>query len=521
MKWRWFVLLFVLLLPACRSADVSSRFSSNVPGATFAPPGIRPTTLSVAELAENPAAHAGEMVQVSGIYQRLPVLVCDSGTRPSPATWLLLADESQIGAAGYDNLLGRLLPANFEITVAGRWLRWVGPVGCGKDAPREEVWYLAVEEIVSPMPLARITATPGGVAINPTQSGQEETGATPIPTATLEIGQTGTPEGPYPAGTPGRTPTVTPSPVATQSSGAPTATSIATSTPDLAASATLTPEGAELTPSPTSGISPTTTITGTQPTVTATQTSAGTVTPSPTATETGSQVNIIDRGNVNNLPLMGLSDFPSLALALDRVSEEEAHRWQFNVQAGEVITVSAIAMPQANIRLEIRDATGNTLTSQNSAGAGSVERIAGLEVDIGGTLSIVVQESDRQATYYALLLNKSSYVTDTFYNLAGLLAYNQGQSATLPPNNDQIWVFPGEGGDTVSINLAPQGSSDLIFNLYGPTGNTLLDDYRNDSGAGQAEFLLNYTLPDDGLYAIHVGEFDFAAANYTLTVSRQ
>lgn len=218
---------------------------------------------------------------------------------------------------------------------------------------------------------------------------------------------------------------------------------------------------------------------------------------------------------------MGLSDFPSLALALDRVSEEEAHRWQFNVQAGEVITVSAIAMPQANIRLEIRDATGNTLTSQNSAGAGSVERIAGLEVDIGGTLSIVVQESDRQATYYALLLNKSSYVTDTFYNLAGLLAYNQGQSATLPPNNDQIWVFPGEGGDTVSINLAPQGSSDLIFNLYGPTGNTLLDDYRNDSGAGQAEFLLNYTLPDDGLYAIHVGEFDFAAANYTLTVSRQ
>lgn len=514
MKWRWFLLLLAILLPACRSRDAASRFSSNLPLATFAPPGVRPTTLTVTELAETPAAYTGKMVQVSGAYQRLPVLVCDDFSRPAPATWLLVDGEAQIGATGYDNLLRSLLPANVEITVAGSWLRWIGPVGCGKGAPRQEIWYLAVEEIVSPMPLARMMVTPGGAVVGPTAEGEPgEDALTPVPTATLITVQTPTPASGYPAGTPG-----TPTPTRTLSPRTPTATTFATSTPDLSAEASATPAEGTPTPSPTLEFSPTATISGTQPAATATQTG---VTPTPTATESGTQVNVVNKGSIGDLPLMDLSDFPNLALAMDRVGDNEAHRWEFTVQAGEVITVSAVAMPQANIRLEIRNTNGDTLVSENSAPAGSVEMIAGMNVESGGTLRILVQETGRQATHYALLLDKSSYTGDSVYNLAGLLRYNQSQAGSLPANNDHIWIFPGEGEDTVTINLTPQGSADLLFHFYGPTGNPLLNDYRDDSGGGQSEFLMNYSLPDDGLYAVHVGETGLSEANYTLTVSAQ
>lgn len=510
MKWRWPLLLVVILLPAaCRSQEATSRFRSNVPGATFAPPGVRPTTLTVAELAEEPPAYGGELVQVSGSYQRVPVLICDEGTRPSPVTWLLEGGGAQIGATGYDKLLRSLLPDGFEITVNGRWVHWQGPVGCGKEARRQEIWYLVVEEIVSPMPLARVTATPGEVVALPTTADDGEITSIPTGTATSESTPTLTPTIPPPTGTPVQVPTPT---ISAPTVPPPTPTESVT----VAGTPNPTPETGAGTPSPTAVLSPTATITGTAPT--ATVTGAGTVTPTATATEDSSQLTVTNRGD---LSFMGVNDFPQLALEMDRIGEEEAHRWQFNVTAGEVITVSAIAMPTANVRLELQDGSGTTITTQDDGPAGSVEVIAALEVENSGTMRVIVHEVSRQATYYALLLNKSSYTSDSTYTLAGLLGYNRGQTAALPAETDDIWVFPGEGGDVVSINLAPQGSADLLFHFYGPMGNPLLSQLKNDSGSGQSESELNYTLPDDGLYAVHVGEYNYEAANYSLTVSAQ
>lgn len=509
MKWRWLLLLIVILLMAgCRSEEATSRFRSNIPGATFAPPGVRPTTLTVAELAQEPVAYGGELLQVSGAYQRVPVLVCDDVTRPSPVRWRLQEGDAQIGASGYDQLLRRLLPDGFEVTVTGRWVRWQGPVGCGKEASQQELWYLRVEEIVSPMPLARVTVTPGQVVALPTSASGSETPSIPTGTATGESTPTLTPTVGSPTSTPGQIPTATPR-VTALPPPTPTESAAPTETPSTV------PTTGAGTPSPTAVLSPTMTITGT---VTVTATGQSTTTPTPTATEDASQVTVTNRGN---LSFMNVAEFSELALKMDRIDAEEAHRWQFDVTAGEVITVSAIAMPTANIRLELQDTNGTVITAQDDEPAGSVETIAGVEMENRGTMRVVVHEASRAATYYALLLNKSGYSSDSTYTLAGLLRYNRGQTAALPTETDHIWVFPGEGGDEVSIVLSPQGSADLLFQVYGPMGNPLLSNLQNASGGGQSESLLNYTLADDGLYAIHVGEYDYDAANYSLTVSSQ
>src|SRR5690606_12333742 len=121
------------------------------------------------------------------------------------------------------------------ITVDGRWLQWTGPVGCGKTAGVEEIWYLAVQNVVEPHPLVR--ATPGTVtavagaptalpgATAPATALPSPTGVTPLspasatPTPTLAAPAgtaTGSPE-PYP----GATQTATVTPAGTPGTGTP------------------------------------------------------------------------------------------------------------------------------------------------------------------------------------------------------------------------------------------------------------------------------------------------------------
>ncbi|HSH05557.1 MAG TPA: hypothetical protein VLL52_23780, partial [Anaerolineae bacterium] len=164
-----------------------------------------PIDLTLAELAENYQAYLGLDIQITGQYQTLPIPDCNGNLRPSPATWQLVNGDNIMlaGGGGFDNLLRPLAAQNLTITIAGRWTRWVGPVGCGKQSAPTEVWYLHTTEIVAPNPLVRgeevadntplITATPAPTTdpnatevsqLPPTMTNTPEPNATPTPLPT-------------------------------------------------------------------------------------------------------------------------------------------------------------------------------------------------------------------------------------------------------------------------------------------------------------------------------------------------
>lgn len=260
--------------------------------ATPTPPAgtleFEPVEIGFSELNSDPESFLGRRLQVSGTYTPLEMPDCISYSGPL-IRWSLVAEDLQLNAIGFETLL-RLVEPDTELTVAGIWTAYRGPVGCGKEPEDATVWYLQVERIVAPNPLSgasgpALTVIPGEAlptlppleaAVTPSPDLSPTAMITGTMTATVTIQSTGFP-GPA-------TPTVEPTglpvtPLATAGSPAATAGTPAPGTP----AETPTP-GPSPTPSATGGAQGTTT-----PGL-PTTTPSGTGYPSqstPTATTTG------------------------------------------------------------------------------------------------------------------------------------------------------------------------------------------------------------------------------------------
>ncbi|MDX1687618.1 MAG: hypothetical protein R3248_06515 [Candidatus Promineifilaceae bacterium] len=539
MKWTWLIAItFLILLPAACQPGTVGHFSSNRDRATFPPPPGQPIVLEVADLAAQPESYAGAYVRVSGRYQRPPVIVCEANARRSPARWMLREGELTIAAAGFENLIQPLWPSGLTVTVEGRWQWWRGPVGCGKGAPVQEVWYLAVTRIVSPSPITRVTLTPSSVAggttieapdaTNTPAGGAEEGGTTP--TATADSGQ------PTPSPT---TAEATASATPTESAvggTTPTTTPALTTTVDITATDTATPG----TPSPTNtlrpGETPQPTGTGTstltpsptntlRPGETPQPTNTPSVTPSPTntsqpgqptatatATPTSAPLSIVDQGTLAFQDLQGRS-----------MPNDTAHSWQIDVQAGDVLTVSVAAPIDRDLALEIQDSEGETVAASNEGPAGEIETIARLNLQEAGTYRVIVREGRQRASAYHIMVINQFNASLLF---SGILAFGQTENDQLQEFTDNFWFFQGEGNTSVDITVAPTESNrDILFKVYGPGGELLTGSYGPegwiDNGLnGEAEELLDFPLPSAGLYAVHVGESSFEPAGFTIRVTQ-
>lgn len=110
-----------------------------------------PELIGFAELNADPNAFRGRRIQVSGAYTPVDPPECVDYAGPI-IRWSLVADELQLNAVGFENVL-RLLETDTNMTVMGVWSAYQGPLGCGKSPPQGTVWYLAVERILEPNPL--------------------------------------------------------------------------------------------------------------------------------------------------------------------------------------------------------------------------------------------------------------------------------------------------------------------------------------------------------------------------------
>ncbi len=503
----WFLLLAALLgiLAGCRQSDSEANPLRGRSSGTTPPALIdEPLVVTVSDLALAPTAYYGRVVRLTGRFRRLPVLTCSDVTRRSPAVWSLTDAADTVLVNGTHDQLARLAPGDLTISVQGRWWRWRGPVGCGKDAPLQEVWYLHVSHVLAPNPITAATLTPvGAVAVlpsptlepPPTEGGPgpiaaisptppPTSAATPDPFATVTATPTVlvTPFTATPSATPSASPTPTPSPPGTPS-GTPSATPSPSPTPTPGPSAT--PGGPTLTP---------TLI----PSVTPIPTAGPSPTPSPTSS-----------GNQEDMGELATQD-----LVVEVLAPAARHRWTVEVEQATTLTVNVATPTNRNEVVSVTTESGNVLITQNNA-SGAAPEIVSVALPGAGKYYVIISEATGQGGPYSMILN-----TTESYNFVfkGTLVYGDASSADMSPDSDHFWHFEGIEGDHIALLVAPADQSDLFIELYGPDAALVFDDPVDDGGAGVPEFLIDFELPETGFYAVRIGEFDYAASDYSISL---
>lgn len=493
MRLTWFVLLSALVVAALSGCQQEEATITPSPAAAIlrANQAIAPSLLT---LARNPAAFEDQDLVLAGTYRPLPLPVCAQETHQSPATWALRDGEIEIPVSGFDSALRELASPGLPLEVEGRWQRWEGPVGCGRRAPSQLVWYLQLTNILSPNPLSAslpftpepiepaVTTTPpdsiaGGVA---TASPLEETTSNAQPPA--DGAQTVTPRS-----------SGTPTPTASATSGAgvvPTGSVTVTPTPSVSGSGTptTTPSG---TGSPTPGVN----------TPTATTVPAG-ASPTPT----------IDSGQPR---LLDYDDLSKRTIAVGGVQ-----KWQFAGATDLPIALRVAPASGLDVVLELIDPTGESLGVYDQTGEGQTETIEVDELPRTGLYTLQVSTANQTSGSYALVLQSESSLPIVLFQ--GILTYGETRAGTTPADGDHLWNFEGIAGDIVNIRVIATTPTDMQIYLNSYDGQET--EYKNDNSAyfppEDREEFLQYQLPASGLYTIGVGEENLEALGYTIVVER-
>jgi len=477
----FFLIAVISLVTGCTGVRSLSPTPFPTAGPTATMPAGGPIALSVTELLNAPGLYLDATVQLTGRLRKMPLIICDSDYYPSPAGWGLGEEGLMANAGGFDDQVRSLLPGDLTMTVEGRWRRWEGMVGCGKQAQKQEVWYLDVSRILSPNPLTQITLTPSsGVEISaitaeapapapdemPEPPELQETPAdTSIPTPGFE-GSTEFPEvnpdapGGYPA--PGATDPTTQTP-------------IADSTP-----------------------LPGQTITATLPSDTSMPPSISTGTPGPPAGPGG----LVNRGDIDN----AITDnFTMSSLAAGATDS-----WRYEIlQPDEKLYFQAIAPLPADLILSIYKDGQVVINNQNTAAAGSPEILNAPQLPGPGVYEIRIAAKGGVATEYGFTIYDDPNYPVT---IGGMISPGSPRNGLqLAAGAIQFWFFTAKAGDTMGIRLKPQGEADLAADLYQPGG---VYAGAIDNGYEGEEEYKEVTLTETGLHAIRVFEY-YAAQSMT------
>lgn len=152
----------LLALAGCRPAGFFGPT-----GLTATPPGElirRAVPLTFVQLNADPAAYQDQYVQLQGAYLKLPATDCNPYRGPT-FIWSLadlatdVVQRLRVDVQGFEDVI-YLVPEGTPVTVEGFWRLYQGPLGCGKNAPREAIWYLEVIRIVAPNPFPGVVESP-------------------------------------------------------------------------------------------------------------------------------------------------------------------------------------------------------------------------------------------------------------------------------------------------------------------------------------------------------------------------
>lgn len=498
---RRLLLLIVLAcslgIIGCGERTTASPTPFPTSGPTTTPPVTGPVVLSVTDLMSAPGLYLDAEVQLTGLLRKQPLIVCDSDFHPSPAGWGLAEEGVLALAGGFEQQIRSLLPDDLAMTVEGRWRRWEGTVGCGKQAQRQEVWYLDVSRILSPSPITQVTLTPA--------SGIEIAAITDTPAPELQ--QT---TDPFPVETPlfEETPSIPETTEEPETVASPTVDPFddnqTTVVPTLAATTGIgvvpgTTPGANLTVTPTSTIdplasgTPTATLDPSQPTPTSTATSPA-------------SGQVVSKGD--------LFDVMEADFLVSNLAGGTIDSWTLDVFEDESLFVYVIAPPSADIILSLLVGGQPIINRQNTAPPGSPEVINNPALQGEDQYEIQVMTNGGVSTDYALLLYTDP---DSPVTIAGFLTSGTPRSSVqMPAGAYQYWFFMGNAGDQLTALLTPLGQEDPALYLFDSTGQEITGV---DDGFEGEEEIIEETLETSGMFALMVEEFNGDLLNYNIQIT--
>ncbi len=457
-----------------------------------------PVVLTVTELAAAQGLYVDSVVQLTGRFKKQPLLACDTEPHPSPARWALVEEGVTILAGGFDEQVRALLPEDLLMSVEGRWRRWVGLVGCGKQAVEREVWFLNVSRILSPSPLTQVTLTPGGFVET---GGTEVAGLPPAPEGQITIEALPTLELPGLPTVPASetpellVPTELPEDVGGTPAGLVPTLPIATTPPSVSPTfdplaPTPTPSGTpDLTTTPAGSLTPT--VTGTPPT--------------PAVTGTGAP------GTLGQaFDLFEIEEF----LGASTLEAGRYDSWSAELTADSEFSVYAIAPAPADIVLSLVRDGQPIVDRQNTSPAGAPEvlRVSNLPGDDEYEIQVATQGG--AATQYAIIANFDPELPLTF---SGFVAPGSPRSGVqVPVDNTHFWFFIANAGDQLTITVTPDSASDPYIELYGPDG---LDIDSMDEGFEGDVEVLTVDLTDTGMHAIAITDVVGVNMTYSLSIT--
>jgi hypothetical protein len=187
-------------------------------------------------------------------------------------------------------------------------------------------------------------------------------------------------------------------------------------------------------------------------------------------------------------------------------------RWLFEGQAGDVISISMIGRGDlTDTYLELHDADGLLLTSNDDSLNDTFARIVGYTLPVSGTYAIVARSYGGQSGRYDLTLERMTI---------GAIVYGGTAAGQLTEDMpQQYWAFEGAAGEIVRIEMLGRGDLlDTYLELYGPDDELLTSD--DDSGPRYVALIDGYTLPADGQYRILARSYDGELGAYQLSLER-
>ncbi len=200
----------------------------------------------------------------------------------------------------------------------------------------------------------------------------------------------------------------------------------------------------------------------------------------------------------------------------DELEPDEAHRWSFEGQAGEVVTIRAEPDSETDLVLELLDADGDPLASADDEVTGYQEIIEEYELTETATYLIQVRDYWDEGGSYTLLIE---LVTETGEGggggEGGEISLGETVEGELVGTDIAIWAFEGEADQAVTIIAVSTDDGDLVLELRDAEGYTLAT---SDDGLSGEEERLEGRLPADGNYQIAVYDFYGDDTSYTLSL---
>ncbi len=185
--------------------------------------------------------------------------------------------------------------------------------------------------------------------------------------------------------------------------------------------------------------------------------------------------------------------------------------WTYTSPGGEYVAASVQAIAQRwDPFLEIYDAQGRLLASDDNGGAGFDARLGAVWLGASGTYTLYVSGSAGAGPYEIRVAAETPPERP--------IRFDQTQSAAISsPDECHVWTFEGGAGDAVDITLTPQDGLDGVVDLVAPDGRAiaLSDDPQLVSAR-----ILGLVLPEDGLYRLIAHSANDTSGPYQLSLTR-